>query len=72
MRKSISLLGLGLLVLFLISTMQVGAYNGSLGAQYVCYCKDQKWAGPIYGVFEGHGTPIGDNLDPCAYWATIY
>ena len=52
--------------------MQVGAYSGSLGAQYVCYCKDQKWAGPIYGVFKGHGTPIGDNYDPCAYWATIY
>ncbi len=27
MRKSLSLLGLGLLVLFLISTMQVGAYS---------------------------------------------
>lgn len=54
MRKSISLLGLGLLVLFLISTMQVGAITnspiigGSGGCCFIRVCDND--AGYIYNL----------------------
>ncbi|PVU75029.1 hypothetical protein DDW13_05595 [Acidianus hospitalis] len=51
MRKSISLLGLGLLVLFLESTMQVGAISASqVGAKKVVYSYSCHWAGVMYSV----------------------
>jgi hypothetical protein len=54
MRKSISLLGLGLLVLFLISTMQVGAITnspiigGGGGCCFIRVCDND--AGYIYNL----------------------
>lgn len=70
MRKSISLLGLGILVLFLVSVVHIDASVSPrcIGAQRVCcYCRTHNWAGAIYGELINCSTPYC----PCYTFARI-